>query len=121
MCQGFLKLLKTPIIWKTCEHMILNFQGYVVETSSIYCFSSEIKLKLLRKRCKSLFFCRTLQLKIDLKLETKETYTVCGKLYGKEEPGKFLLLKKHQKSYVFQFVLSQFVINVGFCDNCRIL
>ena len=121
MCQGFLKLLKTPIIWKTCEHMILNFQGYVLETSSIYCFSSEIKLKLLRKRCKSLFFCRTLQLKIDLKLETKETYTVCGKLYGKEEPSKFLLLKKHQKNYVFQFVLSQFVINVGFCDNCRIL
>ena len=33
-------------------------------------------------------------MKIDLKLETKETYTVCGKLYGKGEPGKLLITSK---------------------------
>ena len=47
-------------------------------------------------------FCRTLQLKIDLKLETKETYTVCGKLYGKGEPGKLFIWKKHPKCYLVQ-------------------
>ena len=51
------------------------------------------QLKTYLEKVLMFIFCRTLQLKIDLKLETKETYTVCGKLYGKGEPGKLLIWK----------------------------